>query len=197
VTNNNPFDLANAQLTATNTFTVIVKEVNTAPILPVIASKTIYALTTLTVTNTATGTNVHAIVTYSLVNPPAGMVISACGIITWTPATGQAPSTNTIAAIATSTDLLDALNPVLNTTNKFNVVVKPVVVLSAPTVLENGAFEFSFNTVANSSYIVEYSTNLISWAEVLGFVGDGSLVTLYDPNAANGTKGFYRVRLAP
>ena len=197
VTNSNPFDLVNPQLTATNSFTVIVKEVNVAPTLPVITTKLIYALTPLTVINTATGTSAHATVTYGLVNPPVGMAISSGGVITWTPATEQSPSTNLITTIATSTDLLDTINPNLSTTNAFVVVVKPVVKLTAPTMLANGAFEFSFNTVANSSYTIEQSTNLMVWSAVLGFIGNGSPVTVYDPNAGIKPNGFYRVLSSP
>ncbi len=197
VTNSDPYDLVNPQLTATNQFTVIVKEVNVAPTLPVIASRTIYPMTPLTVTNTASGLNVHATLTYSLVSPPAGMAINSAGVITWTPTTAQAASTNTIATIATSTDLLDAVNPVLRTTNTFTVVVAaPVVVLTSPR-LANGAFEFSFNTATNFTYTIQYSTNLTVWSSVVGFVGDGNPVTIYDPNAGQFPKGFYRVQQSP
>ena len=54
VTNTNPYDLVNPHLSATNSFTVVVKEVNVAPVLPVIATQTVNELTLLTVTNTAT-----------------------------------------------------------------------------------------------------------------------------------------------
>jgi hypothetical protein len=197
VTNSNPYDAVNPSLTSTNTFTVIVKEVNIAPTLPVILTRTVFALTQLTVVNTATGTNLHAVVSYSLVNPPSGMAISSSGVITWTPTIPQSPTTNTITTIVTSSDLFDNLNPTLTSTNTFTVVVKTVLALTSPIMLGNGAFEFTFNTVANSSYTIEYSTNLIVWSSVLGFVGNGSPVMVYDPNAGNNPKAFYRVRLAP
>jgi len=168
-----------------------------APTLPRIGQETIFALTPLTVTNTATGINVHATVAYSLVNPPAGMAISSGGVITWTPATSQGPSTNTIITVATSTDPLDAVNPQLSATNTFTVVVKPVTLLASPVMLADGAFEFSFNTMADTGYVLECSTNLTDWTEVMGLVGDGSPATLYDPNAGGNPKCFYRVRLAP
>jgi hypothetical protein len=197
VTNNNPFDLVNPQLTATNTFAVIVKEVNVAPVLPVIAPMTIYAMMPLTVTNRATDANIHATVAYSLANPPAGLAINSAGVITWTPTAAQESSTNAITTIATGTDLLDAVNPQLSATNTFTVVVKPVPQLGSPVMLADGAFEFTFSTVANAGYTVECSTNLTDWTEVMGLVGDGSPATLYDPNAGGNPKCFYRVRLAP
>ncbi len=59
-------------LSATNSFTVVVREVNVAPVLPVIPDQTVNELTLLTVTNTAFETNIHATLGYTLVNPPAG-----------------------------------------------------------------------------------------------------------------------------
>ncbi len=96
VTNTDPYDLVNPHLSATNSFTVVVREVNVAPVLPVIPDQTVNELTLLTVTNTASETNIHATLGYALVNPPAGAAIDANGIITWTPSQTQSPSTNTL-----------------------------------------------------------------------------------------------------
>ena len=60
MTNTNPYDLVNPHLSATNSFTVIVQEVNVAPVLPSIPAQTVNELTLLTVTNTATEANMHA-----------------------------------------------------------------------------------------------------------------------------------------
>src|SRR5208283_1191404 len=95
VTNTNPYDLVNPQLTATNSFTVVVSEVNVAPSLPVIPTQTVNELTLLTVTNTASNPNIHStVVGYGLVNPPSGASINANGVITWTPSQtkAQAPT---------------------------------------------------------------------------------------------------------
>jgi len=110
VTNSNPYDLINPQLTATNTFTVIVKEVNVAPTLPVIAIQNVNELALLSVTNSATNSNIHSTITgYALVSPPSGMVISAGGVITWTPAQTQSPSTNTVTTVVTNSNLYDLI----------------------------------------------------------------------------------------
>jgi hypothetical protein len=127
VTNSNPYDLINPQLTATNTFKVVVKEVNVPATLPTIATQTVNELTLLTVTNGATNANIHAtIFGYTLVSPPSNMVISASGIVTWTPAQAQSPSTNIITTIVTNTDAYDLVNPHLTATNFFTVIVKEV-----------------------------------------------------------------------
>ena len=123
VTNSNPYDLVNPFLTATNSFTVIVKEVNVAPLLPVIPAQTVNAQALLTVTNTALESNIHATVGYALVSPPAGAGISANGIITWTPIRSQGPGTNVITTVVTNTDSFDTVTPHLSATNSFTVIV--------------------------------------------------------------------------
>ena len=80
VTNSNPYDLINPQLTSTNTFTVVVREVNVAPSLPTVPTQIVNELALLTVTNSATNFNIHSTISgYTLVSPPAGMAISASG----------------------------------------------------------------------------------------------------------------------
>src|SRR5206468_3106582 len=92
---------------------VTVNEVNSAPLLPGQADRTIAELTTLTVTNTATDGDLPAnVLTYQLVSPPTGASISASGVISWTPSEGQGPSTNTFTTIVT-----DNGTPVLSATN--------------------------------------------------------------------------------
>ncbi|HRT09453.1 MAG TPA: Ig-like domain-containing protein, partial [Candidatus Paceibacterota bacterium] len=82
-------------LAATNSFVVVVGEVNTAPVLPGQADVTVAELETLVVTNTASDADLPANgLTYSLVNAPAGASIDAQGVITWTPTEEQGPSTN-------------------------------------------------------------------------------------------------------
>jgi hypothetical protein len=94
-----------------------------APTLPVIAQTNVNESALLTVTNSAVEANIHATLGYVLVNPPAGMVISANGVITWTPAQAQSPGTNVITTIVTNTDSFDTVNPHLSATNSFTVIV--------------------------------------------------------------------------
>ena len=105
---------------------MVVQEVNVAPVLPVIPAQTVNELTLLTVTNTATETNIHATLGYTLVSPPAGASINTNGIITWTPSQTQSPSTNTLTTVVTNTDPFDLVNPHLSATNSFTVVVREV-----------------------------------------------------------------------
>src|SRR5205807_4051002 len=109
-------------LSATNSFTVVVTEVNSAPVLSAQADRTIAEGTTLTVTNTATDSDIPAnVLTYTLLNPPTGAVIDTSGVITWTPSESQGPSTNVITTVVTDNGV-----PSLRATNSFTVVVTEV-----------------------------------------------------------------------
>src|SRR5207249_1170337 len=120
-------DNGSPNLSATNTFTVVVNEVNSAPVLPAIARKSVMEVKSVTVTNTATDSDLPAnTLTYTLtVSDAAGAVtnasISASGVITWTPTEAQGPNTNTFTTIVT-----DNGSPNLSATNTFAVVVNEV-----------------------------------------------------------------------
>jgi hypothetical protein len=153
VTNNNPYDLINPQLTATNSFTVIVKEVNQPPALPVISLQTVNELTPLAVTNTATEPNIHSVtVGYGLINPPLGLSISPNGVISWTPGQNQSPGTNTVTTVVTNSNPYDLVNPHLTATNSFTVIVKEVNQPPAlPVIAPQNVNELSPLTVTNTA----------------------------------------------
>jgi hypothetical protein len=166
-------------LSATNTFTATVTEVNSAPVLPAQTPRTVAAQTTLVVTNTATDADLPAnALTYALLNPPAGMGIDANGVITWTPTLAQGPSTNTIITVVTDNGV-----PPLNATNSFTVTVTtnsssgslfsddftratnpgplaPWVAKSGTWTVTNGILKAGTNTA--STYAFAYLTN--SWS---------------------------------
>src|SRR5207237_957241 len=110
------------QLTATNSFTVVVKPIHNGPALPSQPSLTLPELTTLRLTNMASDSDIPALaLTYSLLEPPAGAEIDANGVITWTPSEAQGPSTNLLITMVS-----DSGSPPLSATNSFEVVVKEV-----------------------------------------------------------------------
>ena len=109
-------------LSATNSFTVTVTEINSAPVLPTQSNRTIAELTTLTVANTATDSDIPAnTLSYSLLASPTGATISGSGIISWTPTEAQGPSTNTFTTVVTDNGV-----PPLSATNSFIVTVNEV-----------------------------------------------------------------------
>src|SRR5205823_5902652 len=110
VTDNNPDAVNEKQLNATNSDTQALNEVKSAPVLAVQTNRTINELTLLTVTNTATDSDLP--VNYPTLcrsNPPAGASIDASGVIIWTPSEAQGPGTYLITTVVTDNNP-DAVN---------------------------------------------------------------------------------------
>src|SRR5207244_4494218 len=113
-------DNGSPALSATNSLTVVVNEVNSAPVLTVPSDQTINELSALVVTNAATDSDLPAnTLTFVLVNGPSGVAIdSTTGVLTWTPTEAQGPSSNEITLKVT-----DNGTPALSNTNSFAVFV--------------------------------------------------------------------------
>jgi hypothetical protein len=125
VTDSNPLAVNATSLSVTNSYQIIVSELNVAPVLTVAANTNINELTTLTVTNTATDSDIPAnALTFSLLSPLAGMAIDATnGVFTWSPTEAQGPGTNTISVVVTDTNAFAVNGKSLSTTNTFTVIV--------------------------------------------------------------------------
>src|SRR5439155_15674341 len=110
-------------LTDTNSFTVVVNEVNRAPVLTVPPDKAIHGPATLVVTNIATDPDLPAnTLTFSLVSAPPGVSLDPItGVLTWTPAADQRPSTNLITV-----EVTDDGSPPLSDFGSFTVAVNDV-----------------------------------------------------------------------
>ena len=139
-------------LTATQSFTVIVLETNSAPTLAGISNHTIFEGETLTFTNTASDTDLPAnTLVFSLENAPTNAVIDGVtGVFSWTPNQSQAPATNTIAVIVTDNGI-----PSLTATQFFTVTVlktnhAPVLVVVADKIVHAGSLVLLTNTATDS-----------------------------------------------
>src|SRR5205814_814032 len=124
-------------LSVTNTFTVTVNEVNLAPVLTVPVNQTINEQTTLSVSATATDTDLPAnTLTFALASAPTGMSINpVSGAITWTATEAQGPSTNLVSVSVTDNGV-----PALSATNSFMVIVTEVNSAPVLTVPANQTF---------------------------------------------------------
>jgi len=81
---------------------VMVTEVNNAPMLPGPTTVSVSAGASVVVMNTASDADLPANqLTYQLTAAPAGAVISANGVITWTAPANPGPSTNTFTTVVT------------------------------------------------------------------------------------------------
>ncbi len=121
-------------LSATNSFTVVVREVNSTPTLVAPADQMLPAGVPLSVTATASDTDIPGnALTFKVVSGPSGLKINATnGLVTWTPATR--PSTNVVTLRVT-----DNGAPNLSDVKSFVVialeppdVTKPVVQIVSP-----------------------------------------------------------------
>jgi subtilisin-like proprotein convertase family protein len=173
------------------------------PAPPSIGTQIVDELTLLTVTNTAS--SAHLPLTYSLLNPPAGMTIDTNGVITWTPSEAQGPGFYTIQTIITDSGV-----PPLSTTNSFNVIVievnTPPFFLGTPSnqtinafstlIVTNAAGDSDIpanpltytltSTVTGTNVpIIDVNTGIITWtptlAQVLTTNAITTVVTDYNP----------------
>jgi hypothetical protein len=77
----------------------------------------------------------------------------------------------------------------------FRLLLPPII--TAPTMLANGQFQFNFNTATGVDYAVEYSTNLTQWLPLVTLGGIGVPLTVIDPNTASSQQRYYRIILSP
>ena len=138
-------------------FSVTVNEINAAPVLYVPGSQTVYATTTLTITNYATDSDIPAnSLTFALASAPSGVSINpSTGLLTWTPPSGQM-GTNTICVKVTDYNPWAVNNQQLSVTNCFTVVV-------------NGLIPPTFTNQPVSQVIHSGSSNVWFCAAATGF----------------------------
>jgi hypothetical protein len=195
-------DNGTPSLSATNSFTVVVNDLNNVPVLPAQTNRTIVGQTPLDVTNTATDSDIHVVsLTYALISAPTNAAISANGIITWTPLLSQVPSTNVFTTVVTAYDPQAANSTNLSAINSFTVVVQapapPPVLQSIE--LTNEIATVTWSSAADSTYRLQFKNALTdaNWNDILpDVVAAGSTASM--TNAVNGaTQRFYRVLLLP
>jgi hypothetical protein len=108
-------------LSDTTTMTLIVNEVNSAPVLTGYTNRTVLEGVLMTATGGATDSDTPAqTLTFSLVSPfPSGVTINPNnGTVSWTPTEAQGPGTNSITIRVT-----DNGQPALSRTNTMTVIV--------------------------------------------------------------------------
>jgi Stage II sporulation protein/Putative Ig domain len=172
------------------TFTVVVKEVNQAPVLANVTNRSIHAGMTLTVTNSATDADLPAnLLSFSLdAGAPAGAAINSTnGILRWTSSDADAGNNVSIAIRVTDNGV-----PPLGDVKTFNVNVIPRPSVS-PT-LAGGNLNLSWPAIPGTFYLVQYKTNLsdASWINLVPSVVASSS-TASKTDLLNSTQRFYRI----
>ncbi|HSU52631.1 MAG TPA: hypothetical protein VLT36_01080, partial [Candidatus Dormibacteraeota bacterium] len=200
VTDSNLSAINSQHLTATNSFQVVVLAIRNPPMLPAQSNRAITEPVTLIVTNQASENDVPTMpLSYQLVNPPTGALIDTNGVITWTPAAGQAPSTNLIETVVTD----NPNGPGLTATNSFTVSVQPAPIIPAPVIkgiaVANGKVTLTWSAVSNHTYRVQYkpSLNQSNWVDLLPDVPATNPSAMSIDMSGISTQRFYRVFLLP
>src|SRR5206468_113011 len=163
-------DSGSPTLSRTESFTIVVDEVNRPPLLASIADQVAFAGIELSVTNSATDPDIPTnILTFSLdPGAPEGAIINpTSGVFTWTPTSSQAPSTNLVIVRVTDNGV-----PSLTDTKEFKIVVA-----QPPTVIESilvsgDTVAMTWSAVPGKTYRVQFKSDLgeATWRNVAGDV---------------------------
>jgi hypothetical protein len=189
-------DNGTPSLSATGLLSVVVREVNTAPVLSSIADRVISVGTLLSITNSASDSDLPAnLLSYSLEPgfPGGAGITSPGGVLTWTPAQNQSPSTNSITVRVS-----DDGAPALSATRTFQVIVVNQPKITEITRAENGSITLRWESFAGLHYRIQYKANLedadwstLGGAESLSATGNDTSFT-YTP-AEVVTQRFFRL----
>jgi hypothetical protein len=192
VTDTNVFAVNSTSLSVTNSFTITVNEVNTAPIVGALNDRAVNSGQTISFTATATDADIPAnTLVFSLVNAPSGATVSSGGSFNWRPTVAQANTTNLIKVVAT-----DNGSPILSGTNSFTVIVSNLLpVVLTPISYSNGQFKAQVSGSTGPDYIVVASSNLVQWSDVLTNLSPATPFIF--TNTTGLPNRFYRVRIAP
>lgn len=179
-------------LSAVDSFTLVVTEVNGAPMLSPITNQTVNAGDLLSFTARATDSDVPSnILTFTLDSgAPSGAHITPGGVFSWMPAPSQTSSTNTITVRVT-----DNGSPPLSDTKAFAVVVVGAPRISAITQSTNRSITLTWQTFAGKTYHVQYADSLTTknWTDPgTNIVAAGSQASFTD-TASAGVQRFYRI----
>ncbi len=182
-------------LRATNSFSVTVAEVNSAPALPLISDQAVHAGTALAIDCQGTDGDLPAnTLTYSLSpGAPAGAGIDpVSGLFHWTPGDAQA---NLVHPVTVRVE--DNGTPPLSASRTFNIQVAPRPALQTGGV-EAGSVVLSWSAIPGQGYRVQYREQLGTgqWndltPDIVASTGQARFT-----NTLAGPAGFYRVVVLP
>ena len=175
--------------------TAVATPTNHPPVLSAISNRTTLAGRTLMVTNSANDADLPPqLLTYSLSAAPLGSFINTnSGVFTWRPSVAQSPSTQTVAVVVADNGV-----PALSATQSFSVtVLQPARPTLSAASVAGPDLGFWVNGDAGPDYLVQISTNLVSWSLIATSNSPALPFFWTDPNAATSALRFYRARLGP
>ena len=168
VTDTNAAAVNATSLSTTNSFQIIVNEVNVAPVLFLPPNTNINEQVAYSATATATDADFPAnALNFALVSGPSGLTVSSAGVINWTPAEDQGPSTNTVTITVTDSNPLAVNATSLSVTNSCQIIVSELNVAPVLGTLTNHAVNagqtVSFTATATDS---DVPTNTLTFSLV-------------------------------
>jgi hypothetical protein len=173
--------------------TITVSEVNTAPLLGSIGPKSITEGRTLSFTATATDADLPAqTLVFSLdAGAPAGATIGpSTGLFQWTPPAGYAPATNQVTV-----RISDNGSPVLNDFETISIVVLGRPRITGITPPSGGQVTIQWQSGIGSTYRVQRSADLINWSDLNPAITATAVTSSFTDTAATGPQRLYRVVL--
>jgi hypothetical protein len=188
-------------LSASNSFLVVVNEINVAPRLLVQTNRVLVGQQSLAVTNTGWDVDwpLNGL-SYELIGAPVGAVIDTNGIITWTPTVEQVPSTNVFQTVVTDDNSWAVNSQHLSATNAFTVVVMNRPSFRAVSMgVSNDVVWIAWESVPGQTYRVQYKNSLTAadWTDLQpDVVATGFTASTTDALTA-GQLRIYRVMLVP
>jgi hypothetical protein len=152
-------------LSSTNTFTVVVREVNVAPTLEPIPDRSALNGASFTLQVVAADADLPANrLTFSLEGAPAGMTIDAAtGAISWTPAQAQTGAHNATVRVT------DNGTPALSATAAFQVTVTGQELRLAIQPVAGGLMQVQITGDISLNYELQVSSDLKNWERLLEF----------------------------
>src|SRR6266702_4424278 len=177
----------------TKSFTVIVNEVNSAPVLAPITDKPVTEGSLLTFTAIATDADIPANSLTFTLDPgaPAGATINATnGVFTWTPPNGFSPATNTVTIRVT-----DDGSPPLSDANTFKIVVASAPRIMGITLSSASAVTITWQAIPGKTYRVQSTASLASgaWTPVGSDLQATDIMGTITEDTSSADQRFYRV----
>jgi len=200
VTDFNPWAVNAQHLSATNSFTLTINEVNAAPVLGALSDRTVNPGQTINFTATATDSDLPTnALTFSLIAPPAGASLdSSNGLFNWRPTLAQANTTNVVQVQVTDTNAYAVNSQSLSDTKSFTVIVNPLApVILTPVTYTNGHFIVSVSGSTGPDYVIMASTNLATWSDLSTNLSPATPFQFDATNAMSVPSRYYRARLSP
>ena len=182
-------------LAATQSFTVVVMEVNDPPMLSAIADRVVHSGMLVTFTNVAVDSDLPVnSMHYALSGAPAASSLDAnTGVFTWTPSDADANTTNFLSISVTDNGVPPGV-----AVRSFSIAV-----LSAPVIetvgFSNGTVTLAWSSIPGRRYRVQFKTSLddTSWTGLSGEVIASGVTATSLHTEQLSMQRFYRVEALP